>query len=231
MSVLLATLTLLGVVLLEGPSHHVQGIDVEGGILSVTSVDRTTGTGSSRYDLALTTAGQSRSPRRRAVSSRGHPDRRRFGLGAGGGVSARLLDMDRAARQGDARLARGFEVADHIGCVAVADGVIWGGNWTAVTCIAGASTARSSTNGPIRRERNIRTSRSSMANWWPRGLAGPTKARSTGWTRPRSPSPGASLPVRPIAVCRTRRGHDGSRRVVDLLPEDDPSRLFHYRLP
>ena len=56
MSVLLATLTLLGVVLVEGPSHHVQGIDVEGGILWVTSVDRTSRAGFlTRYTMGSTT--------------------------------------------------------------------------------------------------------------------------------------------------------------------------------
>lgn len=53
MSVLLSTLALLGARLLEGPSHHVQGIDVDGGILWVSSVDRATRSGFlSRYDLA-----------------------------------------------------------------------------------------------------------------------------------------------------------------------------------
>jgi hypothetical protein len=35
MSILLATLTLLGVTLIEPPSHHVEGIDVEDGILQL----------------------------------------------------------------------------------------------------------------------------------------------------------------------------------------------------
>jgi hypothetical protein len=39
---LAAALTILEVITLQGPLHHVQGIDVEGGIVWVTSVDRAT---------------------------------------------------------------------------------------------------------------------------------------------------------------------------------------------
>ncbi len=53
MSILLAALTLISVTLIEAPSHHVQGIDVDGGVLWVTSVDRATRAGFlTRYDLA-----------------------------------------------------------------------------------------------------------------------------------------------------------------------------------
>ena len=131
MSVLLATLTLLGVLLIEGPSHHVQGIDVEGGVLWVTSVDRATRSGFlSRYDLASG---------RRLARVPVH-DGERFHPGGiqidGGSVWVPVAEYRRASstwiqRRDKATLAliAQFEVADHIGCVAAANGVIWGGNW------------------------------------------------------------------------------------------------------
>jgi hypothetical protein len=131
MSILLATLTLLSVLPIQPPSHHVQGIDIDGGVLWVTAVDRASRTGFlSRYDLATG---------RRLASVEVH-DGERFHPGGiqidGDSVWVPVAEYRRASstwiqRRNKATLAlvAQFDVADHIGCVAVADGVIWGGNW------------------------------------------------------------------------------------------------------
>ena len=120
MTILLARLALLGVTLVEPPSHHVQGIDVEGGILWVTSVDRATRAGFlARHDLASG---------RRLASVEVH-DGERFHPGGiqldGDFVWVPVAEYRRASsawiqKRDKATLAlvAQFEVADHIGCVA-----------------------------------------------------------------------------------------------------------------
>jgi outer membrane protein assembly factor BamB len=234
MSVLLATLTLLGVVLVEGPSHHVQGIDVEGGILWVTSVDRTTRTGFlTRYDV---------SSGRRLVSVEIH-DGARFHPGGlqidGDSVWVPVAEyrrdsstwIERRDKVTLALLAR-FEVADHIGCVAVADGVIWGGNWDSRHLYRwrlDGTLIDKRTNPTGSKYQDIKIVDGLLVA---SGLGGPDKG-AIDWVDP------TTLAVtRRIVTGATDRGvpytNEGMTvrgESLYLLPEDDPSRLFHYRLP
>ena len=234
MSVLLATLTLLGVVLVEGPSHHVQGIDVEGGILWVTSVDRTSRAGFlTRYDLASG---------RRLVSAEIH-DGARFHPGGiqidGDSVWVPVAEyrrdsstwIERRDKVTLALLAR-FEVADHIGCLAVADGVIWGGNWDSRHLYRwrlDGTLIDKRTNPTGTKYQDIKIVDGLLVA---SGLGGPDKG-AIDWVDP------TTLAVtRRIVTGATDRGVPYTNEGMTvrgaslyLLPEDDPSRLFHYRLP
>ena len=205
MSILLATLTLLGITLVEPPSHHVQGIDVEGGILWVTSVDRATRAGFlARYDL---------SSGRRLTRVELH-DGERFHPGGiqidGDFVWVPVAEYRRASstwiqKRDKATLAlvAQFEVADHIGCVAAADGVVWGGNWDSTHLYRWRSDGT-----PIDNRANLTGTRYQDiklvdGHLVASGLVGRTKARSTGSIPRRSKSSNASSPARPTVECRT----------------------------
>ena len=234
MSVLLATLTLLGVLLIEGPSHHVQGIDVEGGVVWVTSVDRATRSGFlSRYDLASG---------RRLARVPVH-DGERFHPGGiqidGGSVWVPVAEYRRASstwiqRRDKATLAliAQFEVADHIGCVAAANGVIWGGNWDSTHLYRWRQDGtlidkRANPTGTKYQDMKV-VEGALVAS----GLGGPDRG-AIDWVDP------TTLAItRRIVTGATDRGvpftnegmtvRDGT---LYLLPEDDDSRLFQYKLP
>ena len=234
MSILLATLTLLGVTLLEPPSHHVQGIDVQGAILWVTSVDRATRAGFlGRYDL---TTG------RRLAQVPVH-DGERFHPGGiqvdGAYLWVPVAEYRRASSTWVQKrdkvtlaLVAQFEVADHIGCLAVAGGVIWGGNWDSTHLY------RWQLDGtPIDKRENPTGTRYqdikiADGHLVASGLGGPDKG-AIDWVDP------STLKVlRRVVTGTTDRGvpftNEGMTLrggVLYLLPEDDPSRLFRYQLP
>lgn len=234
MSILLAALTLLGVTLIEPPSHHVQGIDVEGGILWVTSVDRATRAGFlTRYDLASG---------RRLVSvevqdgARFHPGGIQI---AGDSIWVPVAEYRRASstwiQQRDKvtlALVAQFEVADHIGCVAAGDGVIWGGNWDSTHLYRwrqDGTLIDKRMNPSSTKYQDIKLVDGHLVA---SGLGGPDKG-TIDWVEP------TTLQItKRIVTGSTDRGvpytnegmtvHGGS---LYLLPEDDRSRLFRYQLP
>ena len=234
MIVRLAALTLLGITVLEGPSYHVQGIDVEGQTLWVSAVDRGGRRGLlSRHDTASG---------RRLASVEVH-DGGRYHPGGlevdGDELWVPVAEYRRASstwmQRRDKRtlaLLSQFEVPDHIGCVAVAGGVIWGGNWDATHLY------RWRRDGTLidRRENRTGTRYQDMkfedGLLIGSGLGGPDKGRID-WLDPET------LEVkRQIVTGATDRGvaytHEGMAvrdGVLYLLPEDEPSRLFRYRLP
>lgn len=234
MSILLATLTLLSVLPIEPPSHHVQGIDIEAGVLWVTSVDRASREGYlTKYDLASG---------RRLAGVDVH-DGTRFHPGGiqidGDSVWVPVAEYRRASstwiqRRNKSTLAliAQFEVADHIGCVAVADGVIWGGSWDSTHLY------RWRLDGTLidKRANPTGTKYQDMkivdGHLVASGLSGPGQG-SIDWVDL------TTLAVtRRIVTGATDRGvpftnegmtvRDGS---LYLLPEDDRSRLFQYKLP
>ena len=234
MSILLATLTLLGVTLIEAPSHHVQGIDVEDGILWVSSVDRATRAGFlTRYDLASG---------RRLASVAVH-DGERFHPGGiqidGDSVWVPVAEYRRASttwiQQRDKvtlALVAQFEVADHIGCVAAANGVIWGGNWDSTHIYRWRSDGTlidKRVNPTGTKYQDIKIVDSQLVA---SGLGGPDKG-AIDWVDP------ATLEVtRRIVTGATDRGVPYTNEGMTirggslyLLPEDDRSRLFRYQLP
>ena len=234
MIVRLAALALLGITVLEGPSYHVQGIDVDGQMLWVSAVDRQGRRGLlSRHDA---TTGRRLASVEVHDGARYHPG----GLEVDGDElwvpvaeyrRASSTWMQRRDKRTLALLSQ-FEVPDHIGCVAVAGDVIWGGNWDATHLY------RWRRDGTLidRRENRTGTRYQDMkfedGLLIGSGLGGPDKGRID-WLDPET------LEVkRQIVTGATDRGvaytHEGMAvrdGVLYLLPEDEPSRLFRYRLP
>jgi hypothetical protein len=230
----LASLTLLGITNLTGPTHHVQGIDVEGDVVWVSAVERATRKGYlSRFNWKT---GERLAMVELQDGDRYHP----------GGVQ---LDGDSLwvpvaeyRRESSAwiqkrnkvtlALETQFAVADHIGCVAVAQGVIWGGNWDS------RHFYRWRPDGTLidQRPNPTGTGFQDLKALGGSLVGNGVKSRTAGaieWLHP------DTLAVqKSIATGLTDRGvrfsnegmaiHNG---VLFLLPEDDPSRLFRYRLP
>jgi hypothetical protein len=230
----LAALALLAVTPIEPPTHHVQGIDVEDGVLWLTSVDRATRKGFlARYDLA--------SGRRLSVvevqdGDRYHPG----GIQLDGDVVWVPVAEYRPAsstwiqkrHKVTLALVAQFEVRDHIGCVAAGDGALWGGNWDS------RQLYRWREDGTLLDVRDNPTGTRYQDVKWAAGLlvASGLRAPDEGaidWVRP------DSLAVtRRVVTGATDRGvlftHEGMtirHGILYLLPEDDPSRLFAFQLP
>jgi hypothetical protein len=234
MIVRLAALALLGITVLEGPSYHVQGIDVDGPTLWVSAVDREGKRGLlSRHDAASG---------RRLASVEVH-DGARYHPGGlevdGDELWVPVAEYRRASSTWVQRrdkttlaLVAQFEVPDHIGCVAVAGDLIWGGNWDATHLYRwrrdGALVDRRE-NPTGTRYQDLKFEDGLLIG---SGLGGPDKGRID-WLDP------DTLEVKhQIVTGATDRGvaytHEGMAvrdGVLYLLPEDDPSRLFRYRLP
>ncbi len=234
MIVRLAALALLGITMLEGPSYHVQGIDVEGQTLWVSAVDREGKRGLlSRHDV---------SSGRRLARVEVH-DRARYHPGGlevdGEELWVPVAEYRRASstwvqRRDKTTLAllSQFEVADHIGCVAVAGDVIWGGNWDATHLYRwrrDGTLIDKRENPTGTRYQDLKFENGLLIG---SGIGGPGKGRID-WLDPET------LEVkRQIATGDTDRGvtytHEGMAvrdGVLYLLPEDEPSRLFRFRLP
>lgn len=230
----LAALTLLGVTLLEPPTHHVQGIDVEDGSLWVSSVDRAAQKGFlARYELS--------SGRRIAVAEVQDGDRYHPG---GIQLDGDFIWVPVAEYRRDSTtvvqkrhkltlaLVEGFEVADHIGCVAVAADVVWGGNWDSTHLY------RWRRDGTLIDKRSNPTGTRYQDVKWMDGAIVASGLREAGegaieWLRP-----GDLTLLRRITTGTTDRGvaytHEGMTvrdGILYLLPEDDPSRLFRFQLP
>lgn len=233
-SILLAALTLIGVTLIEPPTRHMQGIDVEGHTIWVTAVDRETRAGwISRYDVD--------SGRRLATAEvqdgdRFHPG----GIQLDGDAvwlpvaEYRRASSTRVQKRDKITLAlrAQFDVPDHIGCLAVADGVIWGGNWDSTHFY------RWRADGTlIDRRVNPTGTRYQDLKWIDgllvgAGLGGPDHG-TIDWI-----DPATLVVVKRIVTGVTDRGVPFTNEgmairagVLYLLPEDDHSRLFRYRLP
>jgi len=234
MSLLLTTLTLLGVLLIEPPSHHVQGIDIEDGILWVTSVERATREGFlTRYDLASG---------RRLASAKVH-DGERFHPGGiqidGDVVWVPVAEYRRASstwiQQRDKvtlALVAQFEVADHIGCVAAGNGVVWGGNWDSTHLYRwrqDGTLIDKRVNPTGTKYQDIKILDGHLVA---SGLGGPDKG-TIDWVDPAT----LDLTKRIVTgvtdrgVPYTNEGMTVRGGSLYLLPEDDHSRLFRYRLP
>jgi hypothetical protein len=234
MVVRLAALALLGITVLEGPSYHVQGIDVEGQTVWVSAVDREGRRGLvSRHDAA---SGKRVASVEVHDGARYHPG----GLEVDGDeLWVPVAEYRRASstwiqRRDKTTLAlrSQFEVADHIGCVAVAGDVIWGGNWDATHLY------RWRRDGTLldKRENHTGTRYQDLkfedGLLIGSGLGGPDKGRID-WLDPET-----LAVMRQIATGATDRGvaytHEGMAvrdGVLYLLPEDEPSRLFRFKLP
>ncbi len=126
-----AALTILETIALQGPLHHVQGIDVEGESLWVSSVDRQQKKG---YLFKLNRhTGRIVSQVEVQQGEKYHPG----GLTLDGDniwlpVAEYRRNSTAVIQLRDKRtlrLLRQFEVNDHIGCIAASNNRLYGGNW------------------------------------------------------------------------------------------------------
>lgn len=229
MFLLAAALTILETITLQGPLHHVQGIDVEGDTLWVSSVNKAARKG---YLFRI-----QRHTGRILVQvevqdgERYHPG----GLSLDGDTlwlpvaeyrrtsSAVIQRRDKRTL----RLLSQFPVNDHIGCVAAGGGRLFGGNWDS------REIYEWDRNGTMLAKRPSETGTTYQDLKFVEGLlvGGGKRGATRGaidWLDP------ASLTVkRRMEVETTNRGtvftNEGMairEGRIFLLPEDDPSRLF-----
>jgi hypothetical protein len=214
--------------------HHVQGIDVDGGVLWVSSVDRAAQKGYlSRFELAT---GRLLKQVEVQDGLRYHPG----GIALDGdSIWVPVAEYD---RDGPATIQRrdkttlellsSFTVNDHIGCIAAGPDGLIGGNWDSRILYRwtfdGAETARTA---------NPHATSYQDLKWVEGNLLGSggqgRDAGAVDWLEPNS----YEL-VRRLSVHRTDRDvsftnegmalRDGT---LYLLPEDDPSRLFVFTPP
>ena len=217
---------------LQATLHHVQGIDIEGGILWVSSVDRATEKGYlSRFDLAT---GRLLKQIEVQEGKRYHPG----GISlSGDSIWVPVAEYD---RDGPATIQRrnkttlaleaSFSVNDHIGCVAVTPEGLIGGNWDSRILY------RWRTDGTeIGHAANPQPTRYQDLKWSDGYLLGSggleRGAGAVDWLDPVD-----YKLVRKIRAHQTDRGVPFTNEGMTLrngslyfLPEDDPSRLFVFR--
>lgn len=216
-------------VTLQPDLHHVQGIDVEGGVLWVSSVDARAKKGYlSRLDAA---SGRLLSQVEVQEGARFHPGGLMLDGAAiwvpvaeyhkGGPSTIQKRDKNTLA------LLTSFEVADHIGCIAASATSLIGGSWSSRTVYAWSK------DGTLlwKRENPIPTA------WQDLKMDGDLLMGSGGLSRTEGAIDWVRLPslelVQRITTGRTDRGvpftHEGMawrQGQLYFLPEDAPSRLF-----
>ena len=220
---------------LSGPFHHVQGIDVEGDTLWVSSVDRNSSRGLlSRVGLP---AGRIELQVQVEDGPRFHPG----GIALDGdyiwvpaaeyhrGGTSVIQKRDKRTLS----LVSSFEVGDHIGCVAVGRDQIAGGNWDSAELYfwtRSGELLRKVTNRHGNRYQDLKwigtelVASGILADSGPRG--------AIDWLDPES-----LRLVRRVRAGKTDRGVSLTNEGMTfrggklyLLPEDDPSRLFVFDL-
>jgi hypothetical protein len=218
---------------LKATLHHVQGIDIEGDTLWVTSVDQKTRKGY-LHKISLA-SGETTKETEVQEGDRFHP----------GGIT---LDGDSIwmpvaeyRRGGKSTIERRnkdtlelisrFEVADHVGCVAASPDALFGGNWDAVDIYSWDRQGKQ-----LRKEPNPAGTRYQDMKFVNNrliasGLAGKDEGR-VDWLDPVSlkPSWRMFLGKTDRGVMFTNEGMTVRGGRLYLLPEDGPSRLFAFDL-
>lgn len=219
---------------LTGPFYHVQGIDLEAGTLWVSSVEREASRGYlSRVDL-----GSGRIEARVEVQEgdRFHP----------GGIS---LDGDAvwvpvaeyrrggktSVQKRDKRslaLLSRFEVGDHVGCIAAGSEGLAGGNWDSAELFfwtRDGRQVRKALNPHGNRYQDLKLVGGRLVG---AGLLPGADGGAIDWL-----DAGTLELLRRVAAGKTDRGvaltHEGMALRggrLYLLPEDDPTRLFVFKL-
>jgi len=229
MLLLAAALTLLETIALQGPLHHVQGIDVEGENLWVSSVDKERKKGF-LFKLDRHT-GQVINKVEVQDGDKYHPG----GLTLDG--ENIWLPVAEYRRNSTAviqlrdkrtlRLLRQFQVNDHIGCVAASNNRLYGGNWDTRQIYEWDKSGKQIAQRP-----NLTGTRYQDLKYIEnRLIGGGLRERGKGAVDYLNPK---SLELlRRIEVQTTDRGTVFSNEGMTvragryfLLPEDDPSRLF-----
>ncbi|MEP7367478.1 MAG: DUF6454 family protein [Acidobacteriota bacterium] len=211
--------------------HHVQGIDIEGGLLWVSSVDAKAGKG---Y-LSLLHVRSGKLLRQVEVQ-----EGKRIHAGGlqldGDSVWLPVAEYDRDGpttiqRRNKRTLAleSSFEVNDHIGCVAAGPGTLMGGNWDSRIVYTWSKDGRELARHPS----------PSAANFQDLKLDGPLLIGSGNLSREAGAvewwNPATWKMMRRITTGKTDRGlpftHEGMtwrQGRLYFLPEDAPSRLFVF---
>lgn len=226
--------TQTAVIPLRGQLHHVQGIDVEGGVLWVSSVHAARGKGYlTRFEL----------PSGRLLMQVEVQQGRRLHPGGitldGDSLWIPVAEYDRDGpttieRRRKDSLARetSFEVADHIGCVAASPEGLIGGNWDSRLLYRWSREGRELGRRPNPGRTGYQDLKAVDGLLIGAGIAG----RETGWVE--------WLDLRDFTVRRrveagrtdrgvlyTQEGMTFREGKLYLLPEDDPSRLFVFTPP
>lgn len=231
---------LLGSLRLQGELFHVQGLDIDGGRIWVTSVDRL----SRRGYLHVFDRANGTLLRRLELTdgARYHPG----GISITGrsiwvpvaemrpNSSAALLEIDTQSL----KVRRTIHVADHLGCVAASGTTLVAGNWNSALLyifdISGNGRVRVVPNPSATHYQDMKFVGGQI-------VAGGNRSWFDGtvdwidWpsmTLTRSLRAGTVGPVRPFGRGGplTGEGMTIEGRDLYVLPEDGPSRLFRFRL-
>lgn len=234
MLLLAAALAIVETITLQGPLHHVQGIDVEGDSIWVSSVAKETKKG---YLFRLhRSTGQILAKTEVQDGERYHPG----GLTLDGeNLWVPVAEYRRSSSsviqlrdKRTLRLLRQFEVADHIGCVAATGNRLYGGNWDSREIYEWDRQGRQ-----VRREPNLEGTRyQDLKLLDGRLVGGGLRGKGQGavdWLDPKSLRLTRRMDVDTTdrGVVFTNEGMTIRGGLLYLLPEDDPSRLFVIRLP
>ncbi|MBM3788541.1 MAG: hypothetical protein FJW30_29750 [Acidobacteria bacterium] len=224
---------LLRTIALDGPLHHVQGIDVDGGTLWVSSVDRVARSGH-LFSIALP-SGRIQNRTGVADGDRFHPgglqlDGDDLWLPVAEYRRSSTTQMQRRDRR-TLRLLTAWTVNDHIGCVAVGRDRLFGGNWDSLDIYEWARSGkplskRTNITGTRYQDMKLKDGRLAAS-----GLRGKGKG-AIDWLDPKSLELVRRVDVETTdrGVVLTNEGMALKGETLYLLPEDDPSRLFVFSL-
>lgn len=230
----LKELELLDEIAIQAELDHVQGIDVRGGDLWISSVERETRKG--RLHRVALPSGEAARAVEVQQGERFHP----------GGVA---LDDDwiwvpvaeyrplstaviQRRRADTLELAASFEVSDHIGCIAADGDRLIGGNWDSELFYEWNRQGREISRKSRRTETHYQDLKLSDGLLVASGTMAPSRG-SIDWLSPLT----YTLRRRILAgetdrgVRFTNEGMAVGDGKIYLLPEDGPSRLFVFRLP
>ncbi|MBI2688250.1 MAG: hypothetical protein HYX27_18255 [Acidobacteria bacterium] len=232
MLLLAAALTIVETIALQGPLHHVQGIDVEGDVLWVSSVDKDEKKGY-LYRLDRRTGKQ--------LAHTEVQDGERFHPGGltldGENIWLPVAEYKRNSTtviqlrdKRTLRLLWQFAVNDHIGCVAASSGRLYGGNWDAREIYEWDKKGKFLD----KRNNNTGTRYQDLKFIDDRLIGGGLRAKGQGavdWLDPKTLNTVRRLDVETTdrGTVFTNEGMTVRGGFLYLLPEDDPSRLFVIR--
>ena len=218
---------------LKAAMDHVQGIEVKDGRLWVSWVDRAKKTGHvSEFDVSTGALVRSVPVHRGAQY---HPSGLAFAAGslwlAVAEYKPRSSSVVQRRNANTLELEAEFQVPDHIGCVAVGEGLVYGGNWDSrqiYTWNSGGRLVRKQDNPSGTRYQDMKWSAGQLIAGGLRDDGG-----AIDWLDPKN-----LRLARRIRTGKTNRGvlltHEGMAVSGDrlyFLPEDQPSRLFVFALP
>ena len=220
---------------LRGTTYHVQGIDVDGDRLWVTSVDTPNRKGY-LHEFSRTT-GELLRQVEVTDGIRFHPggistDRTSIWLPVAEYRRNSTSVIQRRSKRTLA-LESQFDVADHIGCVAVMRNLLIGGNWDSREFYVWDRMGKLKRKIPNATGNAYQDIKFDLGSLVASGLLLSDRSGAIDWLNPDS----FALQVR-LPVGKTDRGASYARegmtirgRTLMFLPEDGPSRLFTFQLP